>query len=259
VKADKRSNLSAVAYGLAGFTVFALLWELLADLVIKNPLFLPSFSSVVRTAFTQFAPVQLLIPLSITLRNFGIGLLLAFSLAVPTGVIFGWYVRVRKLFGPLMAALYVAPLVAIMPAIILFFGVFDESKIVLVILAAFFPLAINVESGVKSIDPTLVDMARSFGASDLQIFRTIALQNSLPYTLAGLKLAIGRGLTLIIVAEMFASTNGIGYMINLYASTFQMGKMLVPVFLVVLVAITLIGVVQRLESHFTSWKAARPA
>jgi NitT/TauT family transport system permease protein len=244
------------AYGLAGFLLFIGAWEFISIFIVRNNLFLPSFSSVISAAFTSFDYYELFGALSLTLRNFGVGMLLAFLLALPVGVAFGWYDRVRLIFGPLMSALYVAPLITIMPAIVLVFGVFDTSKVVLVVLAAFFPLAMSLESGVRNTDHSLVEMARSFGASDLQIFRTIALQNAVPYTLAGLRIAIGRGLVFIIIAEMFASTNGIGYLISVYASTFQMSKMFVPVFLVVIVAIFLIGLVQRAESYFQAWKPA---
>lgn len=254
MNAREGGKVARFAYGIAGFMAFIAIWETLADVVVRNPLFLPSFSSVLWVAATQSDYGELLGALGLTLRNFGIGMLLASALAIPTGFVFGWYGRIRQIFGPLVMALYTAPLITIMPAIILIFGVFDFSKIILVILAAYFPLAINVESGVRNMDSTVIVMARSFGASDRQIFRTVALQASIPYTLAGLKLAVGRGLVFIIIAEMFASTNGIGYLISTYADTFQMTKMFVPVFLVVMVAIVLITIIQQFEGRVQSWK-----
>lgn len=248
------SRFSNLVYGMAGLAIFIAAWELLADTVVRNPLFLPSFSAVLTAAFTESDYTTLFGALGLTLKNFAIGMLLASGLAIPIGLAFGWYRKPRQVFGPLISALYVAPLVTIMPAIILVFGVTDLSKVILVALAAFFPLAINVETGVRNIDPALVEMARSFGASDRKIFRTIALQATVPFTLAGMRLAIGRGLIFIIIAEMFASTNGIGYIISTYADTFQMTKMFVPVFLVVLVAIGLIATVQKVESAVQKWK-----
>ncbi|MDE1857828.1 MAG: ABC transporter permease [Thaumarchaeota archaeon] len=246
--------MTRLAYGVGGFLVFFAIWEVVADFVVRNPLFLPSFSSVVVAAATDTDYGALTSALSVTLRNFGIGMVIASALAIPTGFVFGWYRRVRQVFSPLLSALYAAPLIAIMPAIIVLFGVFDVSKVILVVLAAFFPLAINVESGVRNIDAYMVEMARSFGATDRQIFRTIAFRAAVPYTLAGLRLAIGRGLVFIIIAEMFASTNGIGYIISTYADTFQMTKMFVPVFLVVLIAVILIAAVQLFEARVQGWK-----
>ncbi len=146
------------------------------------------------------------------------------------------------------------PYVAILPLIILWFGIGIQSKIVAVFLAAFFPLAINIIVGVKTVDPGLMACARSFGANDRQVFRTLVLPSSVPFVVAGLRIAVARGLVGVFVGEMLASSSGIGHMMSAASSTFQTDKLFVGIVILAGTGYLLIEMIKRLEKRLNSWR-----
>lgn len=183
---------------------------------------------------------------------FGLGLAILFGFI--TGLLLGWYRRLNAMFEPFISMMNAMPYVAILPLVILWFGIGLQSKIVAVFLAAFFPLAINIIVGVKSVDINLLACARSFGAGDKQIFKTLILPSSVPFFVAGMRIAVARGLVGIVVGEMMASRSGIGHMMNQASATFQTDMLFVGIVLLAGAGYILIEILKRLEVHFNSWR-----
>jgi NitT/TauT family transport system permease protein len=170
------------------------------------------------------------------------------------GLLLGWYRRLNAMFEPFVTMLNATPRVALLPLIILWLGIGMQSKVAAVFLGAFFPLVVNVMAGVRAVDETLLKCARSFGASDRQIFTTLALPSSVPFIVAAMRLAVGRGLVGVVVGEMLASTAGIGHMMALASATFQTDKMFVGLLLLAGFGYFLTELLKRLEKRYESWR-----
>ena len=144
-------------------------------------------------------------------------LILGFALgagpALAIGLIMGLYRPVRILVEPLILATYPIPKSAILPLILLVFGLGEPSKIVMVAIGVFYPVVINTASGVMQIPTMYLDVGKNYGASRWEMFRTIALPGALPFIMTGIKLGAGLGLILIAIAEMVGAQSGLGYMI----------------------------------------------
>ncbi len=136
-------------------------------------------------------------------------------------------------------------------------GIGIESKIWIVFLGAFFAVLINTMAGVRSLDENLLRVARSFGASQLDVFRTIALPGSVPFILTGLRLATGHALIGIVVGEIVGAPHGIGRMMWIAGQTFQSSRMFVGLFFLAITGVILTYALQKLERHFDAWRPQR--
>ncbi|MBX3031215.1 MAG: ABC transporter permease [Chloroflexi bacterium] len=194
--------------------------------VIIQPLLNPQFTpppTQIWDAFSRLADRNLLFDnIWFSLSNFAIGFVLAAIVGIMLGLMLGTISTVRTLLGPVVWVAYATPRVAIAPLIVMWLGFGAESKIVVIFLMAVFPIIINVWVGASSVDQTLLRAGRVFGASNVQLYRKVTLPYILPYTLTGLRLGIARGLIGVVIAEFIGSAAGIGYMIRLLSSEFDL-------------------------------------
>ncbi len=238
---------------LSAILFFLILWEVLPSMGLFNPFFTSSPSRIWTAAQWLFAH-GLWNDILVSLGEFAAGLGLALALSLPIGLLLGWYRRLNAMFDPIVTMFNAMPRVALLPLIILWLGIGMESKVAAVFLGAFFPLVVNVMAGVRTVDETLLKCARSFGASDRQVFLTLALPSAVPFLVAGMRLAFGRGLVGVVVGEMLASTAGVGHMMSLASSTFQTDKMFVGLILLAGFGYLLTEVLKRLEKRFDTWR-----
>jgi ABC-type nitrate/sulfonate/bicarbonate transport system permease component len=238
---------------VSAMLVFLALWELLPDLGLANPFFTSSPSRIVAAAGWLFAH-GLWNDILVSLGEFATGMALAIGFSIPIGLLLGWYRRMNAAFEPFVTMFNAMPRVALLPLIILWLGIGMASKVAAVFLGAFFPLVVNVMAGVKTVDESLLKCARSFGATDRQVFTTLALPSSVPFLVAGLRLAVGRGLVGVVVGEMLASTAGLGHMMTLASSTFQTDKMFVGLILLAGFGYALTALIKWIEDRFASWQ-----
>jgi ABC-type nitrate/sulfonate/bicarbonate transport system permease component len=192
--------------------VFAL-WELFADTHLIDTRFFPAPSSIVGTFGTLIQNGSLLANTSISLERLFIGFLLGAIPALVIGLAMGLYRPIRVLVEPLVLGTYPIPKSAILPLILLIFGLGEPSKIVMVAIGVFYPVVINTVSGVLQIPRMYLDVGHNFGANRWKMFTTIALPGALPFIMTGVKLGAGMGLILIAIAEMIGAQSGLGYMI----------------------------------------------
>lgn len=232
-----------------------IIWELLPMLGLVKPIFTSSPSRIVSAALWLFAH-GLWYDLWISGTEFGLGMSLAVLIGVPFGIALGWYRRLYAVFDLFISALNATPRVALLPILILWLGIGIESKIAIIFLGAIFPILINVITGITMLDQTLLRCARAFGASDRQIFLTLAVPGSIPFIIAGLRLAVGRGLIGVVVGELVASTAGIGHMMSIAGATFQTDKVFVGVILLAGSGVFLTEVLKRLERRVARWRVA---
>jgi NitT/TauT family transport system permease protein len=184
------------------------------------------------------------------------GLAVAIIIGIPLGVAMA---RVRWLDWALdlpINALYATPLVALVPLLVLWFGIYLKAKIIVVFLFAIFPLLINTYQGVRECDKNMLEVARSFRAGEWQTWQDVLLPFATPYIIAGLRLAIGRGLIGMIIAEFYTTISGLGFMITKYANNFEMDKTFVPVIVLMFLGVSLTTLLKWAGQRIAPWSSA---
>src|SRR5262249_2724685 len=160
--------------------------------------------------YGMFADGSIWPDLIVSAEEFALGYGLAVVIGVPLGILMGWYTRLNAGLDPFVNALYATPRIALMPLIILWFGFDLPAKIAIIFLSPGLPTLVNTMTGVRTMERDFVKVARSFGASDGQLFWSVALPSSVPNLLTGLRLGLGHALIGIVVGEMNGATAGIG-------------------------------------------------
>jgi NitT/TauT family transport system permease protein len=233
---------------------FVITWQLVANARLVPELFLPGPISIGQAMIDLFHDPEIGIDLQTSGLEFMLGYGLAILIGLPLGLVAGRYQRLAWALNPFIAFFYSMPRIALVPLLIIWFGIGIYSKVAVVFLGAFFPIAINTMAGIRSLDGGLLKAAVSFGASELQIFRTIALPGSVPFILAGLRLGIGHGLVGVVVGEFIAAQHGIAYEMSIAGTTFQMPRMFAALVLISSTGVILTLILQRLERHFDAWR-----
>jgi NitT/TauT family transport system permease protein len=247
----------ALVIGTAAVIAFFFVWHGVASARLVSRLFLPGPVDVVE-AFTDLVKDgELAQDLAVSGQEFFIGYGLATLTGIPLGLLLGWYPRVRYALDPFVTFLYATPRIVLLPLFIIWLGIGVESKIAVIFLGAFFAILINTTAGVRNLDSHLIRVARSFGARDLAIFRSIALPGSVPFILTGLRLGIGHALIGVVVGELVAAQHGIGRMMAIAGATFQSSKVFAGLFFIAATGMLLTYILQRLERHFDDWRPQR--
>ena len=243
--------------GTAAVLAFFFLWQWVASARLVSKLFLPGPLDVFEAFGDLVKEGELAQDLGVSGQEFVSGYVLAAVTGIPLGLVLGWYPRVRYAFDPFVTFLYATPRIVLLPLFIIWFGIGVESKIAVIFLGAFFAILISTTAGVRNLDAHLIRVARSFGAGDLTIFRTIALPGSVPFVLTGLRLGIGHALIGVVVGELVAAQHGIGKMMMIAGATFQSSKVFAGLFFIAATGMLLTYVLQRLERHFDAWRPER--
>ncbi len=244
---------------LGGSAVVVILgiWQAFWSAGKISPLFMSGPSAIVRQFHELWVRGTLLSDLAYSGRNFAVGFAMALVAGVVLGLIVGWYRRVRLLADPFLNALFATPRVAMVPLIIIWFGVGMWSKVFIVFLSAFFPILVNTIGGVRAIDADLLRAARAYCASDWQIFTTLALPGSVPFILTGVRQGVALGLIGVVVGEMFGGSQGVGFMVAYGGQTFATDTLFVGVLIIAGAGILLTSLAERLERRFSRWRPER--
>lgn len=240
--------------GLLGIIAFFLAWELATRAELLNPFYFPPFSKIVAKGIELFANGSIWEHLVFSMTNFSVGFAIAVAIGVVGGVPLGWYRSISRAFDPLLSGIYATPLIALLPLIIMLFGLGPSSKIIMTILAAVFPILINTMVGIANTDHRLITMARAFGAKDRTVFLKVSIPGSLPYIVAGMRVALGRALVYIVVAEQYGAAMGLGYLSSVAAQRFQMAAMFVPIVIIACLGAGLNELLKAVESRLAKWK-----
>jgi ABC-type nitrate/sulfonate/bicarbonate transport system permease component len=201
------------ALSLASPIALFVLWELAAQTHVIDTRFFPAPSSIAGTFGTMLANGTLLSNTLTTLARLAIGIVAGGVPALLIGLAMGLYRPIYAVVDPLISATYPIPKSAILPLILLVFGLGEASKIAMVAIGMFYPVVINTAAGVRQIDRMYFDVGRNFGARGWAVFRTIAFPGALPVIMTGVKLGAGLGLILIAIAEMVGAQSGLGFLI----------------------------------------------
>ena len=220
-----------------------------------KPIFISSPTLVAQAAYRMFFVTgEIWRDLAGSGLGYGLGLVLAIAVGIPLGLAAGWYRRLSYAVEPFLSALNATPQVAFLPLIVVWVGTGLGARVLIIFLLAVLPIAINAHAAVRTTDPRLIKVASSLGAGDWRLFRTIILPSAVPFLLAGLRLAIGRGMIGVVVGEIYGSATGIGAMINQAGSRFQTDKVFVGVLTIVAIGVLLVEIVQRVERRVDVWR-----
>jgi len=222
-----------------------------------SPLFFSGPSAIVKEFWYLFTQDNLTSDIVFSGKNFAAGLALAIVFGVVLGVLVGWYRKLRLILDPFLNALYATPRVAMVPLIIIWFGIDMKSKIFIVFISSFFPVLVNTVAGIRTLDPDLLRAARAFCATDWQIFKTLAIPGSVPFILTGIRQGVSLGLIGVVVGEMFGSSEGIGFRVAVGGQTFRTDTVFVGVVIIALSGMLLTFLTERLERRFSRWRPER--
>ena len=241
--------------GTAAVFVFLIIWELVGNVYqLINPMFMSAPSLIFKAAVDLVRSGEIWNDLMISGIELFWGYLAAVVFGIPFGIMVGWYKRMSYIFDPFINAMNATPRVALLPLIIIWLGIGILSKVGIIFLGAVFSILINTRDGVKTTPYNLLTCARSFGASEWMVFKTVVLPSTIPFILTGLRLATGRALVGVMVGELYAATAGIGFMITVAGATFQTDKVFVGVGIFAISGMVLMEALTKLERRFDKWR-----
>jgi NitT/TauT family transport system permease protein len=258
--------------GTAAIVLFLLFWEgaergwwsdLLRPLIGTTaaarwqlkPIFISSPTLIALAAYRMFFVTGEIWPdLGWSSLEFVLGVGLAIAIGIPLGLASGWYRRFSYAVEPFLAALNATPQVAFLPLIVVWVGTGLATKVLIIFLLAVLPIAINANAAVRTTDARLLRVAHSFSAGEWMLFRSIILPSAVPFLLAGLRLAVGRGMIGIVVGEIYGSAAGVGMMINLAGSKFETDKVFVGVLTIAAAGVALVEIIRRIERRVEAWR-----
>jgi sulfonate transport system permease protein len=230
------------------------LWQYVGSGI--DPVLFTTPSAVAQAGYGMIVSGELWNYLWPSLVIFASGLTIAAVIGVATGLALARFWVIDVAFGVYITFLYSIPAVALVPLIVLWAGFESTAKIIVLFLFAFFPMAINTYQGVKNVDPRLIEVGRSFRCSERQLWANIVLPGALPFIVTGLRLAVGRGLIGMVLADQYTAISGIGYLIVRTAATYQVDKMFVPIVTLGILGITLTALLRVLERRVAPWTLA---
>ncbi|AZO65280.1 MULTISPECIES: ABC transporter permease subunit [unclassified Mesorhizobium] len=253
----KRGRVSARVVSTVTILAVLAAWALSARLQLVSPVFLPSpaavwikFIAVVRDGFVDATLVQHIVA---SLGRVFAALVAAIIVGVPVGLAIGTSVIGRGIFDPLLEFLRPIPPLAYLPLVIIWFGIGEPSKILVIAIAMLAPVALSTASGVRGVSQERVNAARSLGATRAQVIRHVILPSALPSILTGLRIALGAGWSTLVAAELVAATRGLGFMIQSAAQFLVTDVVVMGILVIAAIAFVLEFIIRRLERALVPW------
>jgi NitT/TauT family transport system permease protein len=236
------------------------IWELLPHFLPLQQgtrLFFTVPSRIFATLWQMLATGTIWAPLGVSAAAFAIGLGLAIAAGLPLGILLGRSATLNAMFDPFVTALNATPRLVFLPLLMLWLGIGLWSKVAVVFLGALFPLLINTHEGVRNADRLLINVVRSFGANRWDVARLVVIPNALPFIMVGLRLAIGRAILGVVVAEFFGAQDGLGVVMVRAASSFNVDIVFAGLVVFAALSLVMTGLVKILEDRMSRWRPQR--
>jgi NitT/TauT family transport system permease protein len=243
--------------GASSILVLLLLWELLPQLVTLGAgtkMLFTTPSKIAVTLWNLIVTGKLWAPLGVSAAGFTMGLVLSIVVGLPLGVLLGRSRTLNAMFDPFVTAFNATPRLVFLPLLMLWFGLGVTAKVVIVFIGALFPILINTYEGVRNADQGLINVVRSFGGSEWDVARLVVVPNALPYIIAGLRLAIGRAILGVVVAEFFGAEDGLGVVMVQAASRYQVDVVFAGLIVFAVLSLIMTGLVKLLEDRLGRWR-----
>ena len=250
----RRRQLQEIAIRLVSLAVVLGLWQVFGARV--DPVLFTTPWAIAKAAVVMIGSGELWNYLWPSLVVLALGLTLAAIVGIAMGLLLARFWVLDVAFGVYITFLYSTPTVALVPLIVLWAGFETTAKVIILFLFAFFPMVINTYQGVKNVDPRLVEVGRAFRCSERQLWINIVLPGALPFIVTGIRLAVGRGMIGMVLADLYTAISGIGYLIVRTASTYQVDKMFVPIVTLGILGVTLTALLRLLEIKVAPWTVA---
>jgi ABC-type nitrate/sulfonate/bicarbonate transport system permease component len=250
-------KVEPVVLGGGSILVLLLLWELLPQLVTLGAgtkMLFTTPSKIAVTLWNLIVTGKLWAPLSVSAAGFTMGLVVAIAVGLPLGVVLGRSRTLNAMFDPFITAFNATPRLVFLPLLMLWFGLGVTAKIVIVFIGALFPILINTYEGVRNADRGLINVVRSFGGSEWDVARLVVVPNALPYIIAGLRLAIGRAILGVVVAEFFGAEDGLGVVMVQAASRYQVDVVFAGLIVFAALSLIMTALVKLLEDRLGRWR-----
>src|SRR6478735_7806612 len=232
--------------------VFFVIWEYYGRRM--DPIFMAPPSAIFEAALQLIQSGALAKALIQTLWPFSVGMALTVVVGIALGIAMAQWRTLEYVLDPFINALYAIPRVALIPLIILWAGLETNGKIVIVASIAIFPVIVNTYSGIKDVRGSLIEIGRAYSATEFQIFTKIVLPASVPYIMAGIRLAVGLAIIGEITSEFFTAVTGLGGLIVLFANNFATAKVFVPIIITGVLGVALTESVALIERRLSRWR-----
>jgi len=229
-------------------------WELTGRFILTNPLFFAPLSAVFEAGVRLWQSGELQKDIAASFSAVAYGMVLAIIFGIIIGVLSGAVRSFREYTDSFFTGLYATPLVAVAPILILWFGIGIASKIAVVFLMAVFPILISTAAGIYNTEPIFMEVARSFGASRMQIIRKVMIPAAVPFVITGIRLAIGRAIVGVVVGELFGARAGLGFLIFTSGQTFDVPALFLGVLLLALAGVVLTSGMKWIENRVAGWR-----
>ena len=229
-------------------------WELICQSGVVSSLFLPAPTAIISALLQMIADGEIGVSLAASLYRILAGFFIGSLIGLAVGLVTGTSALMDKIGTPIVNAIYPIPKIALLPLFILWLGIGELSKVTIIALGVFFPVAMNTYSGVKNVDTLLLKVAASFNASWWMTMKSVVLPNALPMIFAGLRLAAGTSLLLLVAAEMIAAQVGIGALILHYGDLMITDRLMAGVIVLSLLGLVFNLILQFLERKAIPWK-----
>lgn len=246
--------LLSLSIKVVGLAVLLAVWEIAPRLGLVDTTFLPPFSEVVRALVELAGNGQLASNATASLVRSLSGFALAVLVAVPLGVLIGWYKPVSDLLGPVLQVFLNTAALALLPVFVLILGIGEASKISIVLYACTWPILLNTISAVRNVDPTLLKLARSMDLPPIRLFQKVVLPASVPTIFTGIRLAGAAAIVVVIAAEMVGAKAGLGYLINASQYNFAIPQMYAGIVAISVLGVTFNQLLVAVERRMTSWR-----
>jgi NitT/TauT family transport system permease protein len=255
-----RQRIESLAFGTATIVLLLVVWELLPHVLRIQQgtrLFFTVPSRIFATLWQMFAAGTIWAPLGVSASAFAIGLALAIAVGLPLGIVLGRSATLNAMFDPFVTALNATPRLVFLPLLMLWLGIGLWSKVAVVFSGALFPLLINTHEGVRNADKLLINVVRSFGAKGWDVARLVVVPNALPFIVVGLRLAIGRAILGVVVAEFFGAQDGLGVVMVRAASNFNVDVVFAGLIVFAALSLVMTGLVKLIEDRMSRWRPQR--
>jgi NitT/TauT family transport system permease protein len=253
----RRGNLMERLVSVASPILLLILWEAVVRARVLDVRFFPAPSQVIRTLGELIVAGTLLQDVGISLSRIGAGFVLGSTAGLVVGLLMGLSRLLRAAIKPLVGVIYPIPKIAILPLVMLIFGLGEPSKYAIVAIGVFFLVLLNTMAGVMNIERIYLDVGQNFGARKLDVLLTIALPGALPFIFTGLRLAWGTGLLLIVAAEFVAAKSGLGYLIWNAWQTFSVEEMYAGLLTISALGLLSFAIIDLIERRLLPWKPDR--
>jgi NitT/TauT family transport system permease protein len=243
--------------GLLAVAVFLAAWQAVFLVVPFNPLFITKPSLMLAGLVDLIATGELVDALLASGVPFVLGLVAAAAIGVAVGIVMGWRTRVGYALDPLLTVFYASPLVALAPLVVVFFGVGLMAKTMIVFVLAVFPFIFNACAGTRAVDRLLINVVRSLGGGEKDLYVKVIVPSVLPYIVAAARIAVGRALIGVLVGEFFAASEGIGYAIARFGDLFALDRMFACILVIMVIAVALTEGIRWAERAAFPWRVGQ--